>query len=286
MTNCPYCNADLSESPLQGGRCPGCSNMLSWHESPVQGHTAPAGVGSPQADFAPALDYGSPPPGFGAPPVEYNPPAPDPLVALKATMARIVLRGAAEANDASRPLGPTLLPPGAGMDDRPAAQSPLIVPVREIAGEGSAPQPPTPAQPTHPTAPADPERSHPTPIIPRSYPTPRGSFDRTIELDPATNDTNRATPVDIRPVKLSIEDGGAGDGLDSHKATIDIPAPKEKQPSTFDDRRLAQTMDSGPISAEATEQVAKLWRGTFDPKTTPRTSLKGSGGATARDSNS
>lgn len=282
MTHCPYCNADLSESPLQGGRCPACSNMLSWHESPLQGGAAPASIGSPQPQFAPGIEYGSLPPGFGAPPVEYNPPAPDPLVALKATMARIVMRGAAEGSEVARPLGPTLLPPGAGMDDRPV-QSPLVVPMRELAGDGAAPQSSMPAESVGSSGPADTERSHPTPISPRSYPTPRGSFDRTIELDSAANDTNRATPVDIRPVQLSIDDGAASE-LDSHKATIDIPAPKEKQPSTFDDRRFAKTMDSGSVSAEDTEQVAKLWRGTFDPKTTPRTSLKGSGGATARDS--
>ncbi len=283
MANCPYCNADLAESPLRGGRCPACSNMLSWHDEPVQAPAAPLGVGSPQMEYAPPLDYGSPPAGLNVLGVEYNPAPPDPLASLKATMARIVLRGAAETSSVAQPMGPGLLPPGAGMDDRPMAQAPLVPPVREIAGNG----PGSPSEFADSNMLPDSARSHPTPMVPRSFPTPRGGFDKTIELTSPSTDATRATPPDLRPVILSIDEGsgnGSGNGSDAGHATIDIPQPKEKQPSTFDDRRLAQTMDSGPISAEDTEQVAKLWRGTFDPKTTPRTSLKGSGGATARDS--
>ncbi len=54
------------------------------------------------------------------------------------------------------------------------------------------------------------------------------------------------------------------------------PSPPRKKPSTFDDHRFAQTMESGNIPVEQTEQVAKLWRGTYDPSATSRSSLKGS----------
>ena len=62
------------------------------------------------------------------------------------------------------------------------------------------------------------------------------------------------------------------------------PAAPGKRPSTFDERRFAATMDSGNISAEDTERVAKLWQGTYSPSCTPRTSLKSKEGVRARDS--
>jgi WD40 repeat protein/serine/threonine protein kinase len=256
MSYCPYCNNDLSESPLSGGRCPTCGNMLAWQE--------------PEATAQPPGMAAQQPAAMGAPAPEMNyspPPAHDPLAALKATMARIVNRGVVEAGDGPRQATPTLLPPGAGMDQMSPAHAPLVAP-------------PPPAQsPPSPTSPS----SHPTPISPRSYPTPRGNIDQTVELGPGAD----------RPMPAGDEsagrptDGGAGGsdagGSDTGGATIDLPAFKAKQPSTYDDRRIAQTMAAGG-AAENTEQVAKLWRGTFDQSTTPRTSLKGQGAAQARDS--
>ncbi|HEX3998170.1 MAG TPA: protein kinase [Pirellulales bacterium] len=249
----------------------------------------------PQSGAAP--EYGSPPLGFGAPQVQFAPPeqapppAQDPLAALKATMARIVNRGALEAAAGAQPTGPTLLPPGAGTGDGAPACPPLVAPSGVVEGEtspSSVPAAPTPA--SHPTPPTQPSpSSHPTPMMPRSYPTPRGNVDLTVELNPATADPSRVTPLDIRPVDPHA-DGGRGRSEDAagragpSGPTIDIPAAKVKQPSTFNERRVAQTMAAGGGGAEDTEQVAKLWRGTFDPSTTPRTSLKGSGGPTARDS--
>jgi WD40 repeat protein/serine/threonine protein kinase len=319
MSNCPFCNADLSESPLRGGRCPTCGNVLTWdsqasfpplapvemsapqvdygaqpqaYGAPPLGYGAPpAGYAYPQGEYTapqysapaysapPGAEYGTPPANFSAPPEGYSAPAQDPLAALKATMARIVNRGAREAHDGTAPLGPSLLPPGAGMSDIPAASA-LVAPLHSADDKPIA-SPSDPDSPAHKSPPdAQPPASYPTPISPRSYPTPRGNIDRTIELMPSTTDTNRATPVDISIAPL----GSDGDDSRAGGATIEIPPPKQKQPSTFDDRRFAQTMESGAIAAEDTEQVAKLWRGTFSPSTTPRTSLKGMGGPQTRDS--
>jgi len=203
------------------------------------------------------------PTAMGAPPMEYGaPPAQDPLAALKATMARIVNRGAVEAGDGPRQATPTLLPPGAGVGDSSPALAPLVAPL---------PPAQTPSSPT----------SNPTPpTSPRSYPTPRGNIDQTIELGPSSAATVRNQPADDKGT-----DGATGADRGNYGATIDLPAPKQKQPSTYDDRRIAQTMAAGGMAAEDTEQVAKLWRGTFDPSTSPRTSLKGEeGAAKARDS--
>ena len=193
------------------------------------------------------------------------PPAAYPLAALKATMARIVNRGALEAAQGPSPAAATLLPPGAGGDESPSLASPA----------------PSPGEPSHPTPPEQPSPTpYPTPTIPRSYPTPRGNIDQTIELSAAASEANCPSPADVP----SASDTTPTSGGRNLGATLDVPPPKAKHPSTFDDRRLAQTMASGAGGAEDTEQVARLWRGTFDPSTNPRTSLKGTGGPTARDS--
>ncbi len=197
------------------------------------------------------MDYGSPPPQ-------------DPLAALKATMARIVNRGAAEAGEGPPQAMPTLLPPGAGMGDSSPAQVPLVAPLS--SGQ------------TSPTE--TPPASHPTPPSnPRSYPTPRGNIDQTIELGPSSAATVHNQPDD------KGTDAATDADRTNYGATIDLPPPKQKQPSTYDDRRIAQTMAAAGMAADDTERVAKLWRGTFDPSTSPRTSLKGDqGAAKARDS--
>ena len=88
-------------------------------------------------------------------------------------------------------------------------------------------------------------------------------------------------PLPADPNSPVDQDKKSGRG--SVHATIDsalLPPvlPGGKRPSTFDELRFAATMDSGNVSPEDTERVAKLWQGSYSPSSTPRTSLKGKEG--------
>ena len=209
--------------PLSGGRCSVCGSLLAWSEEQAEPAAAQPQWPREMPESAPAPEQQ----------------AADPVTALKATLARIVMRG------------------GESPDDPPRQVPPLL--------------PPEPASST----PADSEVHSEPHSTRRAFPTPRqGGTDRTIEISNAGQMPDRAS-------------------ADPPAADLDAPpdAPPDgsrKKPSTFDENRFAQTLESGSagLAAEETEQVAKLWRGTYDPQTSPRTSLKGSDAsrAKARDS--
>lgn len=53
---------------------------------------------------------------------------------------------------------------------------------------------------------------------------------------------------------------------------------------TFNERRLAATLDSGSLTDSQGAALAKIWRGTIEPDTTPRTSIKRDAKASPKDS--
>ena len=190
---------------------------------------------------------------MGTPPIDYGSPQPqDPLAALKATMARIVNRGAVEAGEGPRQAIPTLLPPGAGIGDNSPAITPLVAPL-------SSEQTPPAEAPLSEMPPA----SHPTPpITPRSYPTPRGNIDRTLELGPPSAATVHNQPADDKGADAATD----ADRTNYGGATIDLPPPKQKQPSTYDDRRIAQTMAAAAWPRTTPSGSPSCGAGTFDPE--------------------
>ncbi len=289
MASCPICQAGLSEALPNGGRCPICGNMVAWPQDagdPANiAHTAMVPAG-----FAPLA---APPP---------PKPAEDPVAALKQTLARIVKRageGPAEARGPQLPLpemeaiGRSLLDPN--LAPLPVSAGPTIV------GDPPAAAPAVVDSPVGGNGNAAPHESHPTP---HAYPTPRGNVNQTVEL-PGTQDDQKKTKADNIAATLDSDVGyklpaEAADGADDQDgkfaATLDsdvgfklppgtgsdgaeaVPGPR-KHPSTYDERRIAQTMDSADVPAEDTERIAKLWRGSVAPSSSPRTSLKGEEGS-------
>jgi WD40 repeat protein/serine/threonine protein kinase len=228
MSTCPFCQSNLSDMPLNSGRCPTCGNLLVWsEEEPPQ---------PPEADA---------PPSVGQPKLAaWTPPATDdPVALLKATLQRIVSR-AAESDEGPPKEIPQLMPPAA--EARPNIESGAV--------DYSATQPNVEAL------------AGAAGVSEASAMSPSN---RTV-VDPPPADPNKKS------------------GRGSVHATIDSasfpPVEAAKRPSTFDERRFAATMDSGNISPEDTERVAKLWNGTYSPSSTPRTSLKSKEGVRARDS--
>jgi hypothetical protein len=253
MSICPYCQSGLSDIPASGGRCPGCGNLLAWEpQQPAteSGEELPTGVIELPANMPMQWQAGIQQLGQQMP----EPPE-DPVASLKMTLARIVNR-AGEAPGVPSP------------SDAP--RSAPNAPIRSLLAPNTAPVPPLPAA-----------RS---PEMPRSYPTPRGNESRTVEFESPAAPDKPANPNDVMAtlesdVGITMPGDGsapAGDGAP--------PGGGRKRPSTFDERRMAQTMDSGDVPSADADRVAQLWRGTFSPTTTPRTSLKGAGGITARDS--
>jgi len=53
---------------------------------------------------------------------------------------------------------------------------------------------------------------------------------------------------------------------------------------TFNERRLAATLDSASLTDSQGAALAKIWRGTIDPSTTPRTSIKRDAKSSPKDS--
>src|SRR5260221_7547822 len=97
MSTCPFCQSNLSDMPLNLGRCPMCGNLLVWNEEPPLEPLeaeAPPSVGQPKL-------------------AAWTPPATnDPVALLKATLQRIVSR-AAESGDEPPKAIPPLMPPAA-----------------------------------------------------------------------------------------------------------------------------------------------------------------------------
>jgi hypothetical protein len=256
MSICPYCQSGSSDIPASGGRCPVCGNPLAWGPPELSVPDPYAGLGL--GEIQPPPNMTMPRQGgmqhFGQP---VRAPAEDPVATLKNTLARIVMRAADSPGDA----------PAAAA---PHSQTPPPIP--SLLAPNTAPVPPPAAR---------------NPAPPRSYPTPRGNEARTVELDSSAG-TNK--PSNPREGMATLESGTGlttpGDGAVTRADKGDGAAPSggRKRPSTFDERRMAQTMDSGDIPPADADRVAQLWRGTFSPTTTPRTSLKGAGGITARDS--
>ena len=178
----------------------------------------------------------------------WTPPATDdPVALLKATLQRIVSR-AAESGDEPPKAIPPLMPPAPPV--RPRSDSGMVdfsvaPPNFEALAAGIS-------------------------DAAAAAPSSQTVHDPRLAADP---------PAD--PTKTS--------GRGSVHAAIDSASqppvpPGGKRPSPYDERRFAATMDSGNISPEDTERVAKLWQGTFSPSSTPRTSLKSKEGVRARDS--
>lgn len=93
MAKCPFCDADLDRLGLRDGHCPSCSSVLEWKEDLT--------IDPAQADLA-----APPVPDSGAPQID---PSTDSMNDLRATLQRIVRRGAAESdNQLSTPV-PSLL---------------------------------------------------------------------------------------------------------------------------------------------------------------------------------
>ncbi len=231
MSTCPFCQSNLSDAPLAGGRCPVCGNLVAWEEEPQ----------APAAETPPIMQ-----PKLAA----WTPPSTDdPVELMKATIARIVMREAESDHPAKPipPLMPPTAPPARAAHDSGTLDYGITPPnFSELASAAGIAE--TPAAPSSPTVFEPPARA------------------------------------------AAAEDGdGNKTGRGSVAATIDsallqpVP-PGGKRPSTFDERRFAATMDSGNISPEDTERVAKLWHGTYNPTCTPRTSLKSKEGVRARDS--
>jgi WD40 repeat protein/serine/threonine protein kinase len=231
-------------------------------------------------DEPPAQEI-APPPSVGQPKLApWTPPETnDPVALLKATLQRIVSR-AAESDEAPPKEIPPLFPPipQAG-GTAPSTNAPPIGPA--ISGSASAP-PPSP-----------PRRGNDSGTLDYSVTPP--NFE---ELASAAGLPGVPTLAPSKPTVMDVPvpadpnapaDPGKKSGRGSVHATFDsavLPPvlPGGKRPSTYDERRFAATMDSGNISPEDTERVAKLWQGTYSPSCTPRTSLKSKEGVRARDS--
>ncbi|HEY2148021.1 MAG TPA: protein kinase, partial [Pirellulales bacterium] len=223
----------------------------------------------PPAEIAAPASVGQPKLAAWTPP-ETN----DPVALLKATLQRIVNR-AAESDEPPKEI-PPLFPPISQPGGAPYyTNAPPIGPA--VSGSASAP----------------PHRGHDS-----------GTFDYRVtppnfeELSSAAGLSEApaaapSTPTVMNPPLPADPNAPVGQdkksGRGSVHATIDsavLPpvVPGGKRPSTFDELRFAATMDSGNVSPEDTERVAKLWQGSYSPSSTPRTSLKGKEGVRTRDS--
>ncbi|HEV2969931.1 MAG TPA: protein kinase [Pirellulales bacterium] len=233
MSTCPFCQANLSDTPLNAGCCPVCGNLLNWNQEeppPTSTVEVPPSVGQPK--LAP-----------------WTPPATDdPVALLKATLARIVSRAAESSDEPAKPIAP-LVPPGfTGRQPHESGTVEYTTTPPNLAALGPS---------------ADESAASPPPA------------------NPTISDTHVTSETAEKDSSKKTGRGSVTPTIDSGSFPL---SPPTKRPSTFDERRFAATMDSGNIPAEDTERVARLWKGTYSPTCTPRTSLKSESGVQARDS--
>ncbi len=128
------------------------------------------------------------------------------------------------------------------------------------------------------------------------------SFDGSIPLDPQDSRTIPAIPDDPKKTAANLQTiqlppGDPGSTIDS--ATLDsatqfmlgrvrtgdsVDEGDDSDEGTFNERRLAATLDSGSLTDSQGAALAKIWRGSVDANTTPRTSIKRDAKASPKDS--
>jgi WD40 repeat protein/serine/threonine protein kinase len=193
MSTCPFCQSNLSDMPLNSGRCPMCGNLLVWNEDPP-----------------PAPPEAEAPPNVGQPKLAaWTPPATnDPVALLKATLQRIVSR-AAESGDEPPRVIPPLMPPAAPA--RPGSDSGTVdfsvtPPNFEALAAGISEAAATP--PARPTV-FDPSLATDPPTDPNKK-SGRGSVHATIEsasLPPVPSEGKRPSTFDELRFAATMDSG-------------------------------------------------------------------------------
>jgi WD40 repeat protein/serine/threonine protein kinase/endogenous inhibitor of DNA gyrase (YacG/DUF329 family) len=117
-----------------------------------------------------------------------------------------------------------------------------------------------------------------------------GTLSGDFEISEASDDPKKTVPITATLVQPA-DPGSTIDSatLDSHtlkalgKVTVNDRIPDED--GTFDERRIAATMDSAQLSQSDGEILANMWGGTYAPTTTPRMTIKRDGrGSSPKDS--
>ncbi len=288
MSACPFCQTDLNGG-LREGCCPNCNSLLEWREeSATPGDaTAPLTGAGFYGQASAAGRYSDQPAGRQSP-VESRESPSDSVAKLRMTLAQIVRRGH-EDPDADGPRAVGALMPHSSTISPSSSNLTIEMP---YAG-GIA------LDPAYSNATAGNEANGATfqaSVVPKNYGQqsawpplvgsdpypPRGSIahDDSPDADQSASDSTRTIDSFIVPSMRGMprDDNRAADG---NRDAASAPRDGSTEPAgsnehvTFDERRLAATMDSGQFTRNETDRIAGIWRGTYSPSTTPRMTIKG-----------
>ncbi|MDZ4817522.1 MAG: protein kinase [Planctomycetota bacterium] len=271
MSKCPFCETDLTRNGLRDGRCPSCSSLLEWQEGSTSGSANQNTQITGSSSFAP---------------IDPTRATTDSVAQLRMTLAAIVRRAGETSEPGDSQAVPSLMDPyTSGSESANLGQTVYAkdFPVSDLPGWNASPAAPPlaggdnsqtfvqdgGASPVIPNAwnvaPQSPADSGSSQVPPRSSPTVGAGGDD-IDLSATIDSVSGPFPGAANSAEDAKDDADDGHG-------------------TFDERRLAATMDSAQFTRNETDRIAGMWKGTYSPSTTPRMTIKGSeDGPSTRDS--